>query len=509
MLPGGGQVKRVIGRILDVAVSAVPNRIAVTLDDEALTFRECDRRANRAANALQSLGVTRGQRLMFWSDISLTNLDIYIGTLRLGATFVPLNPDFSEDEARDMIEYVRPHTLVVDQRHVPVAEGLARAAKVPLAVVDVHGVDVREGKVPGVDLDARMKLAADTPTPSAHVEDEDIEAMFLTSGSTGKPKAVMVSHRASWLRATYVATTNSTACGGRGEVCMFPLYHFAGWTFLLGSWARLRAIHLTRRTDADTLLNLIERWEAGSIYCIPAVWERILACNTPHRTGSLLFASTGTSRVEPDLIERIFARFPGTRTSINYGSTEFGRGLSLDHADVFRKPFSVGLPPPGAEVSIIDGEVCLRGETMMSGYYELPEQTADVWKNGWYHSGDLGERDDEGYFWITGRRREIIRSGGETIAPEEVELALASFPGVRDVAVVGLPDSSWGEVICAVVVLEQGCKAPEVEDLRRHVSALAGFKHPRKVVVADSIPRTAAMDKPQRARIRDSILGLG
>jgi len=96
MLPGGGggQAKRVIGRILDVAVSAVPNRVAVTLDDEALTFRECDRRANRAANALASLGVTRGQRLMFWSDISLTNLDIYIGALRLGATFVPLNPDF-------------------------------------------------------------------------------------------------------------------------------------------------------------------------------------------------------------------------------------------------------------------------------------------------------------------------------------------------------------------------------------------------------------------------------
>jgi acyl-CoA synthetase (AMP-forming)/AMP-acid ligase II len=503
MLQGGGTAKRVIGRILDVAVSAVPNRIAATLGDEALTFRECDRRANRAANALQSLGVARGQRLMFWSDISLTNLDIYIGTLRLGATYVPLNPDFSEEEARDMIAYVRPHLLVVDQRHVPVAEGLAREAKVPLAVIDVRGT------VPGVDLDARMKLAADTPPPGAHVEDEDIEAMFLTSGSTGKPKAVMVSHRASWLRATYVNATNSIACGGAGEVCMFPLYHFAGWTFLLASWAHYRAIHLTYRTDADTLLGLVERRGASSIYCIPAVWERILACKNTYRTGSLLFASTGTSRVEPDLLERVLARFPGVRTSVNYGSTEFGRGLSLDHSDLFRKPYSVGLPQPGAEACIIDGEVCLRGETLMSGYYELPQQTADVWQDGWYRSGDLGEQDDEGYFWITGRRREIIRSGGETIAPEEVELALASFPGVREVAVVGLPDTSWGEVICAVLVLEQGCKTPEVEELRRHVSTLAAFKHPRKVVVFDSIPRTAAMDKPQRARIRDTILGLG
>jgi acyl-CoA synthetase (AMP-forming)/AMP-acid ligase II len=143
---------------------------------------------------------------------------------------------------------------------------------------------------------------------------------------------------------------------------------------------------------------------------------------------------------------------------------------------------------------------------MMSGYYALPEQTAGVLNDGWYYSGDLAERDEEGFYSITGRRREIIRSGGETIAPEEVEAALSSFPGIREVAVVGLPDASWGELVCAAVVLEPGRAVPAVEELRRHVSGLASFKHPRKVVVLETLPCTAAMNKIQRSQIRDSIL---
>ena len=496
-------MNRLIGRILGLAASSVPNRLAATLGEQALTFAQCERAANRTAHALAGLGIARGQRLMFWSDISLRNLDVYIGTVRLGATFVPLNPEFSIQEARDMIAYVRPHLLVVDALHVDKAEPLAREAGVRLAVVES-----RNGAAgPGIDLDAMTARASDTPV-TALVDEEDIEAMFLTSGSTGKPKAVMVSHRASWLRATYANAIGATVCGGNGEVCMFPLFHFAGWTFLLGAWAHRRAIHLVARADADTLLGQVERWEASYLYAIPGVWERILACKNTYRTTSLLQAATGTSRVEPELLQRVLARFPGARTSIHYGSTEIGRGLSLDHEDVFRKPYSVGLPPPGAESKIIDGELCQRADTMMSGYFELPEQTADAIRDGWYHTGDLAEQDEDGFYSITGRRREIIRSGGETIAPEEVEAALVTFPGIRDVAVVGLPDPSWGELVCAAVVLEHGSTAPAVEELRRHVAALAAFKHPRKVVVLQDIPRTAAMNKIQRAHIRDSILAL-
>src|SRR5262249_10235287 len=135
-----------------------------------------------------------------------------------------------------------------------------------------------------------------------------------------------------------------------------------------------------------------------------------------------------------------------------------------------------------------------------SGYYDLPDETAMALEDGWYHSGDLVERDTDGYFSVVGRKREIIRSGGESVAPVEVEAALVDFPGLADVAVIGLPDAQWGELVCAAVVMTDGAPPPTVEDLRRHVGErLAAFKHPRRVVVMDQLPRTAATGQLQRS----------
>jgi acyl-CoA synthetase (AMP-forming)/AMP-acid ligase II len=153
-----------------------------------------------------------------------------------------------------------------------------------------------------------------------------------------------------------------------------------------------------------------------------------------------------------------------------------------------------------------DGEILYRGPTLMTGYLDRPEETAQALAGGWYHTGDLGTIDDEGYLHITGRAREIIRTGGETVAPPEVETALASYPGIRDTAVIGVPDEHWGEVVCAVVVLEADAAPPDVESLRNHVAdVLAAFKHPRRVVVVDAIPRTAATGQVQRALLREQV----
>ena len=168
----------------------------------------------------------------------------------------------------------------------------------------------------------------------------------------------------------------------------------------------------------------------------------------------------------------------------------------------------MGLPGPLVEARIAEsGELLLRGETMMSGYYDAPEQTAEVMREGWYRSGDLAERDERGYFWITGRCREIIRSGGETIAPAEVEAAIIGLAGVAEVAVVGLPHDAWGEVVCAAIVLEPGAQAPSLEALRAHLAGrLAPFKHPRALRVTDGLPRTGATGQTQRAQVRDALI---
>jgi fatty-acyl-CoA synthase len=211
--------------------------------------------------------------------------------------------------------------------------------------------------------------------------------------------------------------------------------------------------------------------------------------------------------VSRELLLEIKERLPGTETTISYGSTEMGVATTLGDHDLFRKEGSIGRPNPGFDAAIIDGELCLRGETVMTGYLDLPDETAAVLEDGWYKSGDLADTDDEGYLTITGRRREIIRSGGETIAPSEVEAAIEGFPGVREVGVVGLPDDSWGEIVCAVLVVEPGAPTPSVESVRAYLNTrLASFKHPRAVRLVASLPRTAATGQMQRSRLRDTLL---
>lgn len=484
----------VIDDVLSCAATTSPNRLAVTLGDDALTFAGVRDAAYRLANALLGLGLSRGDRVAWWSDITLDGVSLYFGLGRLGAVFVPLNPAYSDEEATTVLEYVRPRLLLVDPGHAERGEALARALEIPLATVGGAG--------PGDDLSglARTSSPADPGVPLP--AEDDVFTIFLTSGSTGRPKGVMVSHRATWLR-THAGSAAHTTTSGKGELVMFPLFHMAGWNFSTIAWSGHRTAHLVYRADAGELLGAVERWSPGTLYCIPAVWRRILDSTRQADVSSLEWALTGTSQVSVELLKEIKARFPGTQTTVNYGSTEMGRAVGLPDADLFRKPGSVGFPIPGVRAVVADdGELLLSGDRMMSGYFEMPAESSEAMAGGWYHTGDLAETDDEGYLYIVGRKKEIIRSGGETIAPVEVEAALAGYPGLAEVAVIGVADGEWGEVVCAAVVLADGAPAPSVEDLRRHIGdRLAGFKHPRRVVVVDELPRTSATGQVQRSKL--------
>ncbi len=223
---------------------------------------------------------------------------------------------------------------------------------------------------------------------------------------------------------------------------------------------------------------------------------------------SLREADTGTSATPPELVDAIRRALPHVAVRIFYGSTEAGPGTVLVNADLDRKPGSVGLPQPGVDLRLsAEGEVCLRGELLMDGYFDDPEATAAALDSeGWYHSGDLGVLDDEGYLSIVGRLRDVLRTGGETVAPSEVEAVVAQHPGVAEVAVVGLPDPRWGELVCAVVVPAPGEPAPSVEELRAHCEGrLAGYKHPRRVEVVEALPRTSATGQVQRTLLVERI----
>ena len=483
--PIGGHL--LIGEIVRRAARIAPGSLAATFRGSPVTFAELDAHANRTANALAGLGVRHGDRVLWWTGPGLATLSAFLGCARLGAVYVPLNPGLSGAEFAAVRDYLDPRVIATDRTDV--------AADVPVLTVEA--------------LEALARNASAAP-PGGPVADTDPHIIYLTSGSTGRPKGVLVSHRASWLRAAPGGGTFTSGIRGRGGVvCSFPLYHYGGWHYVMEAWQNTTAVHLVPRADAGPIVDAVSRFRASAMYCIPAVWERLL--DAEHRLAdlsSLRHADTGTSGFGPDLPARIRQRLPGTTTTVLYGSTEAGRMAALQDWDLAGKPGSVGLPAfPGALWVDEEDEVCVSGPGLMSGYHGMPEESAAALVDGVYRSGDLGRLDEDGYLFLTGRRREVIRSGGESVAPAEVEWALRDLPGIRDVAVVGLPDEVWGEVVCAVLVPARDAAVPDVAAVRAHTSGkLAGYKQPRRVAVLPELPRTSATGQLQRSRIRQALL---
>jgi len=474
-----------IAEMLANAARVAPDTVAATVDDDAMTFGEIDRRANRVAHGLRGLWVGRGDRVLWWGDTSIEAVPVFAALAKIGAVFAPLNARASVEELAPVAAYARPRLLLCGPEHAEAAADLAARVDVPFSP------EVPTG-------------AGDAPV-TADLDERDPHVIFFTSGSTGQPKGVVLSHRTNWLR-TYVGAT--TTAGGAGTVCMFPLFHMAGWTIAMGAWQGRRPVHFVRTPDAEVLLHATVRHRAARLYCIPAVWSRILEHGVEKFDLSALEeADTGTSVTPPELLRAIKDALPHTRTRVFYGSTEAGPGVQLGDADLFRKPGSVGIAQPGVDVRLTDeGEVVMRSPFLMDGYFDDPAATAEALRDGWYHTGDLGAFDQDGYLSIIGRARDVIRTGGETVAPPEVEEVLRSHPAIGDVAVVGVADPQWGEVVTAVVVVRAGTSAPDLDALRSYCSGrLAPFKHPRRLAIVDALPRTAATGQVQRALIVNRI----
>jgi len=272
----------------------------------------------------------------------------------------------------------------------------------------------------------------------------------------------------------------------------------------LQQWHGRDRIVFLESADAVTICDAVERHRATRLYGIPAVWRRVLdhlasPDGASRDLSTLRFADTGTSATPPELLTALERAFPAATIRVFYGSTEAGGVATLDHADMHRKPGSCGVPALATEVRIDEtGELWARGPLLFNGYFDDPDATAEVLVDGWYRTGDLAVVDDDGFLTIVGRARDVIRTGGEGVAPAEVEAVLATHAAVADVAVVGLPDAEWGEVVCAVVVAA-GDTVPTLADLRAHCEGrLVSPKHPRRLEVVDVIPRTAPTNQVQR-----------
>jgi acyl-CoA synthetase (AMP-forming)/AMP-acid ligase II len=335
--------------------------------------------------------------------------------------------------------------------------------------------------------------------------ERDTHVLFFTSGSTGRSKGVVLSHRVNYLR-----THPGSQLEPRGAtVCVYPLFHMGAWTIGLQAFQAQTTFVLVPQADATLVCDAVERWDATHFNGIPAVWQRILDhvdervdAGSPRDLSSLRVVDSGTSATPAALLDAIATALPGATRRVFYGSTEAGAVTLLRDEDMARKPGSCGTVQHSAAIRLdpASGELQVRGPLVFEGYFENAEATAAAFtEDGWFRTGDVATRDDEGFLRIVGRVTDVIRTGGEAVAPTEVEAALADHPALADVAVVGIPDARWGEVVCAMVVLRPGATPPTLEELQLHAAdRLARFKRPRRLELVDAIPRTPATDQVQR-----------
>jgi acyl-CoA synthetase (AMP-forming)/AMP-acid ligase II len=284
---------------------------------------------------------------------------------------------------------------------------------------------------------------------------------------------------------------------------MFPQFHMAGWTRVLEHWVEGNEVSYVRRPDADELMETITRRRPRSIYCIPAVWQRIFdSGKRGYDLSSIRIADTGTSQVTTALLQGLAELFPGATTSISYGSTEGGLVCVAGPNDGDKRATMVGRATPGVLLELDEtGELLVDSPYLFSGYFRNEAATAKAMAGGKYHTGDVAEQDPDGLYRIVGRVGDLIRTGGEAVAPSEVEAVLATCPGVAEVAVVGVPDAVWGEIVTAYLVPHVGADVT-LEALRAHAQhRLASHKLPRRLHLIDAIPRTAATGQIQRRKL--------
>lgn len=483
-----------------------PDRLAVVdagkADRPHYTYRQMNERANRFANWLRDeVGVGQGDRIGIIAHDGVEFLDAFYACGKLGAILACYNWRMHWRELAQVIADTTPKLLIFSDEFRDAVENV-----LPQSPSVTHTLHI-EG--PGVAGSQRFEdaLQAGDPAPvvTESVTEEDIVALIFTGGTTGLPKGAQISHRMiGW---NTLNTVIHDILPGDTTVNVFPMFHTGG---LLVYTAPLMiaggTVILVRRFDPELVLALIEEYRADFFAGVPTMYQMLTQAPNWARAdlSSLRFCTSGGAPLPVTLVEQ-FGREKGVRFKQGFGMTEFGPGIfALAPDDAIRKAGSIGRPNFFVDARVVDeqnrplppdtvGELVLKGPSICSGYFNLPGALDEVLDaEGWFHTGDLARYDDEWYFFIVDRKKDMFISGGENIYPTEIEQTLYRHPAVHQCAVIGVPDGRWGEIGVACVVLKPGAAATQedlIAFLRDH---LAGYKVPRSVAFFDALPISAA-----------------
>ncbi|AIG75421.1 Conserved putative membrane protein [Amycolatopsis japonica] len=487
-----------------------PDKPALRYLGETTTWAELSRRSLQLAAALAARGVTEGDRV---ATLTLNHpwfVETVFAANSLGAMAVPLSFRLAPAELDYILADCTPSAVVVDARLLPLLDAAPNAASIETVLV-IGEPDDAEGRTEYEEF-----LTAHEPLELPDVSEESTALIMYTSGTTGRPKGVMLSHRNLQMQAITCIRAMKIFDDTDVAFLTAPFFHIAGLgsivaNFLVGGMV---VIHPLGAFDPRAVLDAYEREGATVVFNVPQQWD--LLCAQPdiaERKLKLRIISWGAAPATRATLLAMAEKFPGALNVAVFGQTETSPiTCVLSGEDSTRKLGSVGKPIPTLQYRVVDddmndvapgevGEIVYRGPSVTKGYWKKPQETAEAFAGGWFHSGDLVSQDEDGFIWVVDRKKDMIISGGENIYCAEVENAISAHPSVREVAVIGRPDERWGQVPVAFITATE--PEPSLAELVEFLDGrLASFKMPKDLVVVPELPRNAG-GKVVKGALRD------
>jgi fatty-acyl-CoA synthase len=491
-----------VGDIPRRSARRTPDKVAIIDGDVAMTFAEFDMTVDRAAAALRDNGFGPSDRIALLAHNCWQYAVLAFATARAPVVLVPLNFMLTAQEIAYILRHSGATGFMVEPELIPVAEAAMRAAGDGGKVVTKVALTAGQPAPAGWE-DFAHWLTTTTPAPSAVVADDQLLRLMYTSGTESRPKGVMHSSRS--LLWQYVSTIIAGSMTADDiEIHSMPLYHCAQLDNFLATDIYLGATSIILpRPDPQSVLRTIERYQVTNYFAPPTVWISLLRSPMFDEVNlsSLSKGYYGASPMPTQILRELRERLPNLRLWNFYGQTEIAPLASaLGPDEQADHPGAAGRPVVNVETEILDesdtpvapgtvGEIAHRSPHLMLGYLDDPVRTAEAFRGGWFHSGDLGYYDEFGLLHVVDRKKDMINTGGENVASREVEEVLYRHSGVQEVAVFGIPHPVWVEAVVAAVVVRDGVVLAE-EDLIAHCRAhLAGFKTPKQVFLVDTLPK--------------------